>query len=208
MDKKTLIKAIVGAILIPIILFIGYFIYINQKIAPGMKGISKLNVGVFYCTYNDDIPKFVDMIKKRLNAKTYQIDTATPYPKDIEGFNNRIKEENKNIEKLVLEPYNIDLKKIDYYIFATAIIDDQACPALKKFVIDNQKDFDNKLVSVMVLYKDKEIPANTVLFFKRKFYNAIWKPAFITKMKDMKQLNYEYDLWFNLMEFKRKELMK
>ena len=209
MTKKNLILAIVAAILVPLILFIGYLIYSNQKIMPGMKGISKMNVGVFYCTYNNDnIPKFADMIKSRLNAKVYQIDAAVPYPKDPDAFIKRIKEENKAVEKLTLRPYDIDLKKIDYMIFATAVYDDQPCPALKKFVIDNQDLFNNKFVSVMVLHKDKEIPANTVLFFSRKFYKAIWKPAFITKMKDMKQLNYEFDLWFNLMQFKRKELRK
>lgn len=208
MNQKNLILAIVAAILIPLILFVGYLIYANQKVMPGMKGISKMNVGVFYCTYNDDIPKFVDMIRTRLKAKVYQIDAATPYPKDPDAFIKRIKEENQNVENLELEPYDIDLKKFDYMIFATAIYDDQPCPALKKFVLDNQELFNKKFVSVMVLHKDKEIPANTVLFFSRKFYKAIWKPAFITKMKDMQQLNYEFDLWFNLMQFKRKELKK
>ena len=208
MDKKTFIWIILAIIIIPIILYLGFIIFQNQKISPGIKGLSKYKVGVFYCSYNDEIPSLAEMIKTRLNAKTFQIKPAVPYPKDPQEFKNRIKKDNKDISKVVIDVNKEDLRKYDYIIFGTPVMEDSVCPELKRFIINNQKRIENKPVSVLVLYKKGELPANTLLFFKSKLYNAIWKPGFITEMRSRQQLNYEFDLWFNLMQFKRKELSK
>ena len=74
------------------------------------------------------------------------------------------------------------------------------------FVITNEDRFDKKPVSMLILYKDNQMPKDTAEFFRYKLYHSIWKPSFVTTVKEKNQLDYEIDLWFNLMEFKREEL--
>ena len=88
----------------------------------------------------------------------------------------------------------------------TPILENKPCPVMQKFVLSNQEKFFKKPVSLLILYKQGQIPKETAEFFRYKLYNSIWKPSFVTMEKGKDQLDYEIDLWFNLMEFKREEL--
>ena len=210
MNPKFKLPLIIAGSVVLIILIglLGRVLYMHHRISPGMEGLSKLNVGVLYCTHNDNIPTLVGMIKKRLNAKTFEIANASPYPKNEAEFKNRVREEGKDVSKVAVDAPSIDLQKFDFLVIASPVMEDRPCPALQRYIIDNHREFKDIPVSVLVTYKANEVPANTQLFFKRKLYAGIWKPPFVTKSTDMKKLNREFDLWFNLMEFERYELKK
>lgn len=208
MDKKIKIAlwAAISVILVIFIAFLSRYFYMHHRVNPGMAGLSKFNVGVLYCSHNDEIPTLIDMIKKRIKVKTFEIIPLKPYPKDSAAFKERLHSDNADIGKVTYFDPGIDISKFGYIIVGTSVMEDRPCPALQKYLVDHQKEFEGIPISVLVLYKKGEIPANTVLFLKRKLYAGYWKPPFVTTIKNKKQLNDEFDLWFNEMQFERQEL--
>ncbi len=204
--KKTIITA-AGVIAFLLLVFLGYFWYMNKTYKPGIENLSKENIGIFYCSYNNDgVSSIVDTITQKLKADKIEIKPAVPYPTDENAFMTRIKKENEDVSKVVLNNNIIDIRKYKLIILGTPILDNHPCPVMQKFVITNEDRFDKKPVSMLILYKDNQIPKDTAEFFRYKLYHSIWKPSFVTTVKEKNQLDYEIDLWFNLMEFKREEL--
>ena len=89
MDKKIKIAlwAAISVILVIFIAFLSRYFYMHHRVNPGMAGLSKFNVGVLYCSHNDEIPTLIDMIKKRIKVKTFEIIPLKPYPKAIASNN-------------------------------------------------------------------------------------------------------------------------
>ena len=204
MNNKSILRTIAIVILIPVVIFMFYLFFMYHKITPGIQGLSNYKVGIFYCTIDDEVPTLVNMAQKRLKAKVYEVRSAVPYPKDADELNERLKEEGRNLDKIIIESVNTDISKYDYIILATSVVNNNACPQLQKFVIDNQRKLANKPISLIILYKKGESFKDTHLFFIHNI-NATWKSNYITEIKDSKKQNYEFDLWLNSMQFKRAE---
>lgn len=204
--KKTIIT-VTGIIVFLLLVFLGYVLFMNATYKPGIDRLSKENIGIFYCSYNNDgVSAIVDQITKKLKADKIEIKSAVAYPTDENAFMDRIKKENEDVSKVVLDNNTIDITKYKLIILGTPILDNHPCPVMQKFIIANGDRFDKKPVSMLILYKQGQIPKDTAEFFRYKLYHSIWKPSFVTMVKGKEQLDYEIDLWFNLMEFKREEL--
>lgn len=208
MKNKKTIMTILTVVLCVLFGWLGFYLFENQNIKPGVAGLAKRKVGIFYCSYNDDTATVVSMLDNILKTKSIEIKTNEPYPKDTKKFLDRITQENQNLTRVVLEDSNIDLQKYDYMIFATPVINNKPCPAIQRFVLDKYPTIQKKPVSVVILYKDGELPGNTMLFFTRKLALSVWKPPFVTKLKREKTMNYQLNMWLNNMRFKRKELRR
>lgn len=207
MNIKKLAIIIALGVLFLLLVFFGFSVFMNKTYKPGIKDLSKKNIGIFYCSYGDDgVKGVVDVIASKLKAEKIEIKPAVAYPQDQTAFIERIKQENFDITNVALDNELIDIRQYKLIILGSPVIEDKPCPVLQRFVIDNQSRFDKKPVSVLVLYKDGQSPRNTVEFFNYKLYGAVVKPSFITTQKDKNQLDYEVNLWFDLMEFKREEL--
>lgn len=204
MNNKNILRTIAIVILIPVVIFIFYLFFMYHKITPGIQGLSNYKVGIFYCTMNDDVPTLVNMAKTRLKTKAYEVRTVVPYPKDAAELNERLKEENGDLDKIILERINTDVAKYEYIIMATPVVNNKPCPQLQKFVFENQSKLENKPISLIILYKKGESFKDTHLFFIHNI-RATWKSNYITEIKDPKKQNYEFDLWLNNMQFKRAE---
>ena len=206
MDAKKLTIIISGIVGFLLLVIIGYLIFMNKTYKPGIEALSKKNIGIFYCSYDDQVANIVNIIGGKLKADKIEIKPAVKYPADKAQFTERIKQENANISKVALSNDIIDIRKYKLIIMGTPILENKPCPVMQKFVLSNQERFFKKPVSLLILYKQGQIPKDTAEFFRYKLYNSIWKPSFVTMEKDKDQLDYEIDLWFNLMEFKREEL--
>ena len=204
MNNKNILRTIAIVILIPVVIFIFYLFFMYHKITPGIQGLSNYKVGIFYCTMNDEVPTLVNMAKTRLKTKAYEVRTVVPYPKDAAELNERLKEENGDLDKIILERINTDVAKYEYIIMATPVVNNKPCPQLQKFVFENQSKLENKPISLIILYKKGESFKDTHLFFIHNI-RATWKSNYITEIKDPKKQNYEFDLWLNNMQFKRAE---
>lgn len=204
MNNKNILRTIAIVILIPVVIFIFYLFFMYHKINPGIQGLSNYKVGIFYCTMNDEVPTLVNMAKTRLKTKAYEVRTVVPYPKDAAELNERLKEENGDLDKIILERINTDVAKYEYIIMATPVVNNKPCPQLQKFVFENQSKLENKPISLIILYKNGESFKDTHLFFIHNI-RATWKSNYITEIKDPKKQNYEFDLWLNSMQFKRAE---
>ncbi len=206
MDKKKLAIIISGVVGFLLLVTLGYFILMNTTYKPGIENLSKKNIGIFYCSYDDQVANMVNIIAGKLKADKIEIKPAAKYPTDKAQFTERIKQENANISKVALGNDIVDIRKYKLIIMGTPILENKPCPVMQKFVLSNQERFFKKPVSLLILYKQGQIPKDTAEFFRYKLYNSIWKPSFVTMEKPKDQLDYEINLWFNLMEFKRDEL--
>ena len=206
MQTKKIIWIITGCILFSLLAGCGYLFFMKHKFAPGIKNLSKQHIGIIYCSYNDSISDIVNIIGEKLQADKIKLEPAIAYSKDSKEFTARVKQENANLDKVILKNDNINVKNYNLLIFWTSFIKDKPCPAIQKFVLDNKDSMIQKPYSMLILYNENENPKNTVQFFVYKLYHSIRKPSFITRMKSKDQLDYEIKLWFDQMQFTREEL--
>lgn len=207
MKTKTLIWIIVGCILFIVLGYLGYLFFMKHQYSPGIKNLSKHKIALVYCSYNnDDVSELADIIGSKLKVDKIKLEPVKPYSNNNAEFIARIKQENSDLSKVDLLNGSVYVKKYDLFVFATPVIEDKPCPVVQKFVLDHQKDLENKPYTTVVRFNDNQTPKNALLFFSYKLYNSIKKPSFVTKVQDKKQLEYEFNLWFDSMKFSREEL--
>ncbi len=207
MKVKTMVLLVVLAIAGIFLGFIGLQIYNKKTFTPGTAQLSKMSTSIIYCSYNDDgVKQLVDMTEKKIKAEVIELKSAVPYPTDNAEFIKRIKEENENLSKVVLDNQTIDLKKYKLIIFATPVIEKKPCPVMQKFLEDNNGRLDNRAVSTIVKYKKGTDATGTMKYFFYKFYHSFKKPSFLTFAESKEQLMHELQLWLDQMEFTHDEL--
>lgn len=207
MKSKTLVLLIVLAIAAIALGFIGFQIYSKKKFTPGTENLSKKNIALIYCSYNNDgVKQLVYMTSQKIKADVIELKTAVPYPADNVEFIKRINQENEDVSKIALDNNVIDLRKYNLVIFATPVIEKKACPVMQKFLDENKDRLKNKPVTSIVKYKKGEDITGTTKYFYYRFYDAVRKPNFLTFAEDKKQLTHELQLWLDQMEFTHEEL--
>lgn len=207
MKTKTFVLLIVLFIALFVLGFIGFQFYMKQEYTPGAENIAKSKVAVIYCSYGEGLKGMVDIVKNKTNADLFELKSAVAYPTDKEKFAERIKNENNNLSSVILDNQDINIRKYKFFIFATPVIQNKACPVLQKLINDNSSRFKNKATAYFVLYDDKkDNPKETTDFFYYRLYESRQKPGFMTLKRGQQQLNYEIKLWLDNMSFKREEL--
>lgn len=100
MDVKKTIITIIGVIVFFLLVSLGYVLFMNTTYKPGIDRLSKENIGVFYCSYNNDgVSAIVDQITKKLKADKIEIKSAVAYPTDENAFMDRIKKKMKMFQR-------------------------------------------------------------------------------------------------------------
>lgn len=207
MRTKTLIILIVVSFIFFILGIVGFMIYGKLTYQPGVKGLSKKNIGIIYCSYNNySMKDMVDIVAKKLKADVIELKSAAPYPTDEKDFLKRIDNENNDLSKVVLSNGVVDVKKYKLIVFGTPIIQKQPCPAIKKFIQDNHSRLDNKPTSVMVKFKNGEEARQAMEYLYYKLNNTSQKPNILTSTNEKRILDREMQIWFDEMEFTREEL--
>lgn len=207
MDKKKLILFITTGILLLFLIIVGLLIYSHQSYKPGVEKLAKENIGVIYCSYNNDgIKDIVDIINKKLKSDVIELKPAVTYPTNKDEFSKRIDAENADITKVILDNKVIDLRKYKLIVFATPVIRNKPCPVLQKFISENKSRIVNKPVATIVRYEENDDTKETLEYLYYELHEGKQKPNFITFSRDKKQLEYEIGLWFDEMEFERGDL--
>jgi len=206
MKTKTFVLLMVLAILFVFLGFVGYKYYGKQLINPGVEGLSKYHIAIIYCSHNDNMKDIVNIIESKLKADVYELKTAVPYPADNEEFQKRIKKENEDVSKVVLDNKLIDINKYGLIVIGTPVIQGKPCPSMQKFLNDNESRLKNKPVASIVKYDENVGARDTMEYLYYKLYEASAKPNLPTYATDKEQLQKEIELWFNEMQFTRDEL--
>ena len=207
MKTKTFVLLIVLFIALFVLGFIGFQIYMKQEYNPGADNIAKSKVAVIYCSYGEGVKGMVDIIKDKVKADLFELKPAVAYPTDKEKFAERIMNENQDLSSVILDNQDINIRKYKFFIFATPVIQNKACPVIQKLINDNAGRFKNKAVTYLIMYDEKnDNPKETTDFFYYRLHEAKQKTGFMTIKRGEQQLNYEIKLWFDNMKFKREEL--
>ncbi|MDY6310178.1 MAG: hypothetical protein SPL73_04175 [Cyanobacteriota bacterium] len=194
------------AVLVIIIGFICFLVHNNKNFIPGIAGLEKKNMAIIYCTQNDAIPQVINAVTKKAKFDVFQVKPAAPYPTDANAFQQRIKQENADLSKVVYETPRIKLRKYHFIAFATPLIDGNVCPVLKKYIKDHKYDFKNKSVSKIILTKPNENPQYANMFFYYELDKSFSKPGMVIDDTSAKNIEFVTNIWLGQMEFRRSEL--
>ena len=207
MNIKTFVLSIMLSVSLMLLVFIGYRMYERHSFQPGLKKLSQENIAIIYCSHNNDgVKDAVDIVSKKLKADVIELKSAVAYPSDSAEFLKRIEQENSDISRVVLDNQLIDIAKYKLIVLATPVIQKQPCPVMQKFLNMNEARFNNKPVAVIVKYEKGGNASQTMQYFYYKLYRASKKPNFLTYSSDKKQLEHEFQIWFDEMKFTPKEL--